>query len=495
MAYRPSTGDFTSQVGYAQVGYFWVGGVPQDLPIKFACKGKSSFAPQGNVKASGQYTASGVGKLKITEGYVPGMLPRRRPMMGEKPCAGYTLNVSHPLAKDLMIHCIVNEGGGADLLNPAGPPGTYEGFTGSNVQTAGQVVARSIGPGGEAVYAQQTSVPGGTAASAWVFGSDSRVVPTGNISVMVMTGGIPIGDTSAARFLCGGNQTNSNANFDWEITWEQYSIVDPWELVFSLRTTGGLQIIKYVPSSSSDPTMIGFTYDGSNHVIYINGVAVKTTAINQALAFTGIGVELGNRMVTPVNVGNVWSFYIYGFWMWGRGLNASEVMDFYYDPYCLAYEEKNYFVETPAHLIFQGKFECDGRGKLAVVGTHFLGGIFKCSGVGTFAGIGVEKYSGSFSCSGVGKVSWFGSGEFSGVLRCSGVGTATWRASTVASGVFECDGVGTFSAKGSQWWSGSGTCSGVGTAYFLVGIDSQQTPCLTPRASGPGVPRLGPYTF
>lgn len=396
---------------------------------KLAASGAGAIAElDGSAERSGILSAAGRSRLSFVSGQFGYRLIPRRLGRWEKPPVGAQIQWGAPLAKDLRIAALINEGGGRNLWNAVGLVAAF--LQGGNDPTRG-----ADGFGLWAYYRYNDA--------AWSFGAGALLACPGSVSAAVICdvpGDLEFGPLLFARgTITSCYYGTPVASGDWGI----YGARGPAPnytpyLGIWIHTAAAQQYLTF-DVSASNPSLIGFTYDGMTLAAYINGRQVASSAINSPLLTGSNAVLLGGQ---PSGVNQIWNARLYAAYLWGRALSPSEMQQLWERPYSSVTVPLRRWVAIapPAGIQHLGNFLNAGRATAAWKGDSF------------FASTALQTV-------GAATAEWSGSREVAGEFPARGKATAIWDAAPYLSGAFECD--------------------GQGAAEFVGSLDAQAYTCLT----------------
>ena len=383
---------------------------------------------------TGILAAAGSSGLSFVAGQFGFRFIPRRPGRWEKPPLGAQIDWGAPLAKDLRIAALINEGGGVNFWNTAqaAPVICNTGFDPRRG-------ADGFGPW----ICNQYNYDG------WLFGTGASLVCPGAVSAAVMCGipnyfgWFPL--LFARGTITGANTWPQVATGDWGIYAARTP--NPYNVPFMgiwVNTAAGYQYLTFAPPAS--PALVGFTYDGARLIAYVNGQPVASSTINSALVTGSYQIRLGGE---EGYANQCWSGNLYAAYLWGRALSASEMQQLWERPYTSVTVPIRRWIAIPA-----------------VAGSQWFGN-FRSAGAGSALWQGYSAFaSTAMQALGSAAAEWLGSVQERGGFTADGRGSAAWDVVPYLSGKFECD--------------------GEGAAEFLGSLDAQAYTCLTAGDGTPG---------
>jgi hypothetical protein len=341
-----------------------------------------------------------------------------------KPAAGARVNFGHPLAQDLRLAILLNEGSGFRVSSAANPMHVATATDANSTWTAGKH--------GRAIKATSD---GGTAFN---FGSGHASLNPGGDRVTVMVCAELFSQGQFNR--CFVSNPTGNATVHWGIG---KTNADAWVFwidtgsLMSLSTTGVVGETRVVAGS----------YDGANGRIYLDGVEKNSTAKTGNISTGGNILIGGNSTGGNQN----WKAPVYWGYMWARTLTQDEIEWVTAEPYALIAPQspfRRYFL-LDGQPVYPSAIASTAAFGTAVVDTpdQFLTG----TGIASTAAFGTTKVAGPVTGTGIASTAGFGTASVAlsdffvtptgiastaalGTSLVSGPITATGRASTVAFG-------------------------------------------------------------
>lgn len=250
----------------------------------------------------------------------------------EKPPVGSVLDAGHPLAKDLVVCALFNEGGGIKVHNCANPNivGTADSPTqvvwSNLVHSSGQMCGRIGGPG----------VWSGSGPGVGMF--DFGTYPSYFENLKQFTFGI----------IAGFDSDSAQAHTALELS----SGSSTSQRVFSMFNSGNPALWFGGPSNGSSFTFVSmtpvdgqsgnglsspefpvWTWDGATLRGYLNGLLKGSSAFTGLANPAGVHLTIGNRI--GGNASFPWVEPIYAVYFWRRALSAAEVQWLYTDPWVM----------------------------------------------------------------------------------------------------------------------------------------------------------------
>ncbi|MGD0012802.1 MAG: LamG-like jellyroll fold domain-containing protein [Bryobacteraceae bacterium] len=395
---------------------------------QFAAAGSSAITElDGSGQRSGVFSAAGKSSLSLVSGQYGYRLIPRRLGRWEKPPVGTQIEGGAPLAKDLRIAALINEGGGRNLWNAVGLVAAF--------LQGGYSPARGADGFGPWAYYPSSD-------NAWSFGAGAVLACPGSVSAAVVCdvpGDLEFGPLLFARGTITSCYYGSPvASGDWGIYGARGPAPNytPYLGVW-IDTAAGQQYLTFsVPPS---PALIGFTYDGATLIAYVNGQRVASSTINWPLVTGSYALLLGGE---ASGVNQCWNVRLYAAYLWGRALSPSEMQQLWERPYTsLTVPLRRWVaIAPPSGAQWLGNF----RAAAKATATWTAG-----------ASVGSE------------------------VFRALGVGTAEWNAARETTGEFSAHGRATAAWDAAPYLSGSFECDGQAAAEFVGSLDAQPYTCLT----------------